>query len=204
MIKVTVGNNLSRKAVIVSETSTLREILEANEVNYNTGMTSLDGATLAPGDIDKTFADFGITEKCYLLNVVKADNAANISVLGEAAVLTSLFKLEDLQTILKYKPSALTIVDKETKEELFRVGIAKTGLGSANQYGISFAPVPDNRGYAQVTVTLPENHGDVVDYLEDTYGTAMVNLKTLENTYYSILGEIRTERDAVRSAIIIL
>ena len=35
-----------------------------------------DSLTLSPGDLDKTFADFGIAEKCYLLNVVKADNAA--------------------------------------------------------------------------------------------------------------------------------
>jgi hypothetical protein len=36
---------------------------------------NLDGAPLQPGDLDKTFAQFGITDKCFLLNVVKADNA---------------------------------------------------------------------------------------------------------------------------------
>jgi hypothetical protein len=39
-------------------------------------MMNLDGSPLHPGDLDKTFADFGIAEKCYLLNVVKADNVA--------------------------------------------------------------------------------------------------------------------------------
>ena len=202
MIKVTVGNNLSRKTVIVSETSTLREILEANEVNYNTGMTSLDGATLAPGDIDKTFADFGITEKCYLLNVVKADNAANITILGEAAVLTSLFQLEQLKTILKYKPSALAVKDEETEEETFRIDIAKSGAGTMNRYGVSFSPTPDKNGWARVTVSLPEEHGDAKDYIEDTYGETLLNLKKLENKIYSTLGEIETSRKAVRDYII--
>lgn len=202
MIKVTVGNNLSRKSVIVPETSTLREILEANEVNYNTGMTSLDGATLAPGDIDKTFADFGVTEKCYLLNVVKADNAANISILGEAAVLISMFQMENLKTILKYKPSALVIQDEETKEETFRVNIAKAGAGTMNRYGISFSPTPDKNGWAQVTVSLPEEHGDPKDYIEDTYGETILNLKKLENKMFSILGEIEVARKAVRDSII--
>lgn len=201
MIKVTVGNNLSRKAVIVPETSTLREILEANEVNYNTGMTSLDGATLAPGDIDKTFADFGITEKCYLLNVVKADNAVNISILGEAAVLTSMFQMENLKTILKYKPSALVVQDEETKEETFRVDIAKAGAGRMNRYGISFSPTPDKNGWAQVTVSLPEEHGDAKDYIEDTYGETILNLKKLENKMFSILGEIGVARKAIRDSI---
>lgn len=75
MIRITVGNNLSRNSVIVEETTTLRKVLEDAGIDYTIGMTSLDGSTLAPSDLDKTFADFGITEKCYLLNVVKADNA---------------------------------------------------------------------------------------------------------------------------------
>lgn len=76
MIKVTVGNNVKREAVIVDENSTLRTVLENNGVDYTTGVMHLDGSSLNPGDLDRTFADFGITEKCYLLNVVKADNAA--------------------------------------------------------------------------------------------------------------------------------
>ena len=75
MIKVTMGNNVKRKTEILDENTTLREALEDAEVDYTTGIMNLDGSTLNPGDLDKTFADFGIAEKCYLLNVVKADNA---------------------------------------------------------------------------------------------------------------------------------
>lgn len=75
MVKVIVGNNVKRNTVIVDGSATLRSVLEGNGVDYTKGMTSLDGATLGAGDLDKTFGDFGITEKCYLLNVVKADNA---------------------------------------------------------------------------------------------------------------------------------
>lgn len=75
MIKVIVGNNVERKSDIVEPTATLRQVLEANEIDYTRGVMHLDGASLSPGDLDKTFSDFGITEKCFLLNVVKADNA---------------------------------------------------------------------------------------------------------------------------------
>jgi len=75
MIKVTMGNNVKRKTEILDENTTLREALEDAEVDYTTGIMNLDGATLNPGDLDKTFADFGIAEKCFLINVVKADNA---------------------------------------------------------------------------------------------------------------------------------
>lgn len=75
MIKVTVGNNVRREAVVVNENKTLRTVLEENNIDYTTGTMHLDGAPVMAGELDKTFADFGITEKCFLLNVVKADNA---------------------------------------------------------------------------------------------------------------------------------
>ena len=75
MIKVTIGNNVKRKTEILDPETTLREALEDAQIDYTNGIMNLDGSTLSPGDLDKSFADFGITEKCYLLNVVKADNA---------------------------------------------------------------------------------------------------------------------------------
>jgi len=75
MIKVTMGNNVKRTDEILDANTTLREALEIADIDYSRGMMNLDGSPLSPGDLDKTFADFGITEKCFLLNVVKADNA---------------------------------------------------------------------------------------------------------------------------------
>ena len=75
MIKVVVGNNVKRETKIVNSSATLRNVLEEAGIDYTRGTVNLDGSTLAPGDLDKTFAQFGITEKCYLLQVVKADNA---------------------------------------------------------------------------------------------------------------------------------
>jgi hypothetical protein len=76
MIKVVVGNNVKRETVIVDSNTTLRTVLEDADIDYaGRGVIHLDGASLNPGDLDKTFEQFGITEKCFLLQVVKADNA---------------------------------------------------------------------------------------------------------------------------------
>lgn len=75
MVKVVVGNNVKRETVIVDSAATLRNTLEEAGIDYTRGTMHLDGSSLNPGDLDKTFAQFGITEKCFLLNVVKADNA---------------------------------------------------------------------------------------------------------------------------------
>ena len=76
MIQVTVGNNVRREKIVVSANTTLRTALEQAGIDYTRGTMHLDGSSLQAGDLDKTFADFGIAEKCFLLNVVKADNAA--------------------------------------------------------------------------------------------------------------------------------
>lgn len=76
MIQVTVGNNVKREKVIVDANRTLRSVLEEAGIDYTRGVMHLDGSSLNPGDLDKTFTSFGIAEKCFLLNVVKADNAA--------------------------------------------------------------------------------------------------------------------------------
>lgn len=76
MVQVIVGTNVKRETKIVSEHTTLRQTLEESGIDYTTGAMHLDGIPLQPGDLDKTYAAMGVTEKCYLLNVVKADSAS--------------------------------------------------------------------------------------------------------------------------------
>ena len=75
MIKVTIGNNTKRETKILSGDMTLRQAFEEAGINYAQGISTLDGYTLGPGDLDKTFAQHGITEKCFLYSIVKTDNA---------------------------------------------------------------------------------------------------------------------------------
>lgn len=76
MIQVTIGTNTNRRKVTVDPNTTIKTVLEANDVNYAVATLHIDGATLQPGDLNKTFSEFGITDSCYLIAVVKADNAA--------------------------------------------------------------------------------------------------------------------------------
>ena len=73
MIQVTLGTNTNRFRKTVDPNTTLRSLLEENDIDYSTGTLHLDGVTMKPGDLDKSFADLGITEKCFLINVVKGD-----------------------------------------------------------------------------------------------------------------------------------
>lgn len=80
MINVIMGNNVDRDNYIVDEGKTLKAALEENNIPYDKGVMYLDGASLNPGDLNKTFKDLGYSgeeghNKCTLISVVKADNA---------------------------------------------------------------------------------------------------------------------------------
>lgn len=87
MIKAVIGNNVKREAFNFPSSTTLRSALESEDVNatfggfdYSRGVMHLDGSSLTPSDLNKTFAELGYDgsegkDKCFLLNVVKADNA---------------------------------------------------------------------------------------------------------------------------------
>ena len=72
MIKVMIGNNVKRESALLDEEHHPPFRSGAvRQSDYTRGLMHLDGAPLGPGDLDKTFADFGITERCFLLNVVE-------------------------------------------------------------------------------------------------------------------------------------
>ena len=75
MIRVIVGTTTQRNEKNYSAGTTIRTILEDNAVDYSVAQIMLDGASLKPGDMDRTLADLNITEKCMLIAVVKASNA---------------------------------------------------------------------------------------------------------------------------------
>lgn len=75
MVQVKVGDNNTRQTVIVDSNTTLRQVFEDAGVDYANGQANLDGTSLKPGDLDKTFADFGVAEHCFLTSVVKTTNA---------------------------------------------------------------------------------------------------------------------------------
>ena len=76
MIKVIVGSNFTQKSFDVDEsTATIRSILEEGNVDYNRFTVHLNGDVVTSGSLDKTFAQAGIYEDCYLTSTTKADSA---------------------------------------------------------------------------------------------------------------------------------
>lgn len=205
MINVTIGNNLKRSNIIVSENTTIRKALEDNGIDYTRGTTSLDGATLAAGQMDQTFAQMGVTEKCYLLNVVKADNAAVIKIAGGAAVVESAHSLEDLKKIEKYRPDALNLYEGTGSDRhvVFAVG-STGGNGVIGAFGAEFGETTNSEGKAVITLLMPEGTKDPVKWAEETIGTAIIKLNRVEAQYEGALADVANEQATVRESISVL
>ena len=75
MIELLFGTNTDRDSTVVSADTTPISIFEDNGIDYATGTTFLNGATLSAAEMNKTFRELGVSDKASLICVVKADAA---------------------------------------------------------------------------------------------------------------------------------
>ena len=126
---------------------------------------------------------------------------ANVTIAGNSYVIASDVAMKDLEAVKKYRPSALTLVDEETKEAYFKVGI---GSNSLSDYGISFGGISnDEEKVATATLSIPPDVEDAKEYVLDKAGLALVNLGKIEKGVTAALEEIKFERDAIAERIIV-
>ena len=124
---------------------------------------------------------------------------ATITIAGNSYVVTSKVSMTDLELVKKHRPKALKIVDEETKEELFAVGV---GGNSISDYGISFSGVTnDEKKLATVTMSIPSDVEDAKEYVAEKTGAAVVNLNRIEDGIGKVLDEIRAEHKKVTDSI---
>ena len=124
---------------------------------------------------------------------------ANVTIAGSSYVITSGVAMEDLELVKKYRPSALTLTDEETKEPYFKVG---TGSSSVSDYGISFGGVSNNEHkLTTATLPIPSDVEDAKEYVLDTAGLAISNLRKVEAGISQALTDIRTDRNSVAESI---
>ena len=127
---------------------------------------------------------------------------AKITIAGSSYVVTSKVSLSDWELVRKHRPKALKIVDEESKEELFAVGI---GGNSINEYGVSFGGVSNNeRKLATITMGIPTDVEDAAAYVADRIGAAMINLCRVEDGIAQTLVEIAAERKQVTDNITVV
>lgn len=127
---------------------------------------------------------------------------AKVTIAGDAVVVTSAVKLEDLRNLAKYRPDALILKGGEDgKEPVFAISVVN-GSGSINQYGASFgAATRDEAKLATLTMVATGVDADIKEFVADKLGCALTNLNKLEATLPAVVQEIAAEKKAVMDAI---
>ena len=131
------------------------------------------------------------------------NNMAKVVVAGEAVVITSSLKLEDIKNIAKYRPGELTLKGGENgKEPIFAIGVT-TGAGSINQNGASFGrEASDGSKLATITMIAEgQKPGNIKEWVADTLGGALVNLNALEAKLPEVLDAIAAQKATVMANI---
>lgn len=130
---------------------------------------------------------------------------AKITIAGDAVVVTSTVKFEDLKTVEKYYPEALVLMGGEDgKEQVFKVGTT-TGKGNLNRYGAEFGSATrDDRALATMTLPVPETEGeDVKETVAETIGAYLMDLNEVEESIPAALAAIAAKKQAIMANITI-
>ena len=128
---------------------------------------------------------------------------ASIIIAGDAVVVKSALKLEEIRTIEKYRPEALILKGGEDgKEPIFALGTTN-GAGSINKIGASFGRAShDEDELAIITLCdIVKGCGEAVEQVADYVGNAIINLNKLEAKLPAVLEEIAAEKAAVKTNI---
>lgn len=126
---------------------------------------------------------------------------AKIVIAGDAVVVKSDIKLEDIATIEKYRPNDLVLNGGEDgKEPIFRAGTT-TGAGNINSVGASFGRA-DADGKAIITMVMSDVPTEKAkDWVADRLGSAIMNLNALEEKLPAVLSGIAAQRATVMENI---
>lgn len=127
---------------------------------------------------------------------------AKVVIAGDAVVVTSAMKLEDLRTVAKYRPKSLILMGgNDGKEPVFRVAVG-TGSGEISQYGVEFGQeTRDDEKLATLTMVATGVGSDIKEFVADKIGGALINLNRLEETLPAVIDEINAEKAAVLESI---
>ena len=123
---------------------------------------------------------------------------AKAKVLGDALVITSTQKLEDLELVKKYRPETLVLKD-EDGDEYFRVGVSN-GSGTIGTYGAEFGgETHDAEKKATITLMIDGNGTpeEIKADIAEDIGLVLLNIEKVEEKIPAILSEIKAERDRI-------
>lgn len=132
---------------------------------------------------------------------------ANIKVLGDAVVLTSDLKIEDIEMVQKLRPQETSLWEEKDGKQVpvFRISVSeddgKVHPGDISAYGITFRKASREGGFAQITFAVPRGEGSLKELVADAFGGPLMNLLQLEEKMRDVIRDIAELKQAALDMI---
>ena len=130
-----------------------------------------------------------------------------IALIGDAVVVTSTLKVEEIETLKKYNSDALKIFDADGNQTF---GVSyENGNGTLSKKGVVFgSPSRDGNGFATLTINLETEEDVPADLLKemiaDMLGDIPTKLEVIEQQAPAALSEVNAAREALINSITVL
>ena len=134
---------------------------------------------------------------------------AQVQILGDAFVITSTLKYEDIQLVQRVRPKALNLYEEtETGKvvPIFRIAAAggKFCQDDINEYGIVFRKGSHDGGFAQITAKVPGGDASPRELVAMLIEVPLMNLNRLEYILPDVIDEINAQKQEVLDSIEVL
>ena len=128
---------------------------------------------------------------------------ATVTISGNALVIKSAIKFEELKAVSKYRPEALKLREggKPDGKVVFGVGFSEGDYGSLGEYGAAFNNKPDASGAATITITVRDFGENPAETVADIFGGALVKLAEIEKALPKAVAEIAKQKEDVLKTI---
>lgn len=123
---------------------------------------------------------------------------------GNALIITSSMKAEDLLKIKKAKPEALALTEENdgVKSMVFFIDVALGGEPRVEPEFIVFdGTTHDEEKYATATILLRGEIGDPRETVAELFGQELMKLRRLEATLPEVLENVQVEHAALLECI---
>jgi hypothetical protein len=126
---------------------------------------------------------------------------SKVKIIGNAVVITSDLKVEEILKVKKFTKSGLKLRD-EKGNEIFAIDYRPGANSSISEHGIVYGEV-NTEGYAQVSLLMAEDvkPEDRMNVLLDDFAIALGNLNTLETYIREAATELEGTVETIKSSI---
>lgn len=126
---------------------------------------------------------------------------SKVKIVGNAVVITSDLKVEEILKVKKFTKSGLTLKD-EKGNDIFAIDYCPGANGSISEHGVVYAET-NAEDYAQLSLLLAEDvkAEDRMDVILDNYAIALGNLKTLETYIREAATELNATVENIKDGI---